>query len=96
MILVSVALHIKNMHDLHEADRILKLVLEKAAENRLKIVKEIDIRLGQIEEHGEIINPDNLRFNMLNLAKGTIAENALINITVIKGDSWELVSIDGN
>jgi len=84
------------MHDLHEADRILKLVLEKAAENRLKIVKEIDIRLGQIEEHGEIINPDNLRFNMLNLAKGTIAENALINITVIKGDSWELVSIDGN
>ncbi|MFW0862235.1 MAG: hypothetical protein ACKKL6_01485 [Candidatus Komeilibacteria bacterium] len=84
------------MHDLHEADRILKLVLEKAVENRLKLVKEIDIRLGQIEEHGEIINPDNLRFNMLNLAKGTIAENALINISVIEGDSWELVSIDGN
>lgn len=96
MILVSVALPIKYMHDLHEADRILKLVLEKAADNRLKLVKEIDIRLGSIEEHGEIINPDNLRFNMLNLAKGTIAENALINISIIEGDSWELVSIDGN
>lgn len=83
------------MHDLHEADRILKLVLEKAADNNLRVVKEIDIRLGQIEEHGEIINPDNLRFNMTNLAKGTIAEGALINIAVIEGDDWELVSIDG-
>ena len=33
---------------------------------------------------------------MLNLAKGTIADNALINIEIIEGDSWELVSIDGN
>ncbi len=84
------------MHDLHEANRIIKLVLEKAVENRLKIVKEIDIRLGQIEEHGEIINPENLEFNIKNLAKGTIAETALVNITVIEGDDWELVSIDGN
>jgi len=83
------------MHDLHEANRIIKLVLEKAADNNLKLVKEIDIRLGKIEEHGEIINPSNLEFNMKNLAKGTIVEGALINIEVIKGDSWELVSIDG-
>jgi len=87
--------HTLTMHDLHEADRILKLVLEKAADNNLRVVKEIDIRLGQIEEHGEIINPDNLRFNMTNLSKGTIAEDALINIAVIEGDDWELVSIDG-
>jgi Zn finger protein HypA/HybF involved in hydrogenase expression len=83
------------MHDLHEANRIMKLVLEKAAENNLKVVKSIEIKLGQIEEHGEIINPDNLKFNMKNLAKTTIAENASINIETIKGDSWELVSIDG-
>jgi Zn finger protein HypA/HybF involved in hydrogenase expression len=83
------------MHDLHEADKILKVVLAKANENNLKQVDKIEVNLGQIEEHGEIINPDNLSFNMKNLAKGTIAEHAEINITEIGGDMWELVSIEG-
>lgn len=84
------------MHDLHEANRILKVVLAKAVDNNLKTVQAIAIKLGQIKEHGEIINPENLEFNMKNLAKGTLAENAEINIEIVEGDSWELVSIDGN
>ncbi|OIO46812.1 MAG: hypothetical protein AUJ28_01825 [Parcubacteria group bacterium CG1_02_37_51] len=83
------------MHDLHEADKILKVVLAKAEENNLKQVDQIEIKLGQIEEHGEIINPDNLAFNIRNLAKGTIAADAEINIVEIGGDIWELVSIEG-
>ncbi|MFH1668174.1 MAG: hydrogenase/urease maturation nickel metallochaperone HypA [Candidatus Komeilibacteria bacterium] len=83
------------MHDLHEADKILKVVLAKAEENNLKQVDQIEIKLGQIEEHGEIINPDNLAFNIRNLAKGTIAADAEINIIEIGGDIWELVSIEG-
>ena len=52
------------MHDLHAADKILKVVLDKAAEKNLMRVDKILIELGSIIEHGDEINPDNLKFNI--------------------------------
>ena len=84
------------MHDLHAADLILKLVLEKANENKLLQVKKITIELGSVVEHGEDINPDNLAFNIKMLAKNSPARNAEVIIKKVRGKSWKLVEIEGD
>ncbi|MFA6382702.1 MAG: hydrogenase/urease maturation nickel metallochaperone HypA [Candidatus Buchananbacteria bacterium] len=84
------------MHDLHAADQILKLVLEKANENKLSKVTKIIIELGSMVEHGEEINADNLAFNLKLLAKNTPAEGAKIEIKKVQGQSWKLVEIEGD
>jgi len=83
------------MHDLHAADLILKLVLEKALENKLKSVKKIVLELGSIVEHGAEINPENLDFNLKLLSANTLAAMAEIEIKTVKGNSWKLVEIEG-
>lgn len=84
------------MHDLHAADQILKLALDKANEHNLLRIKKIEIELGSIVEHGEEINPDNLRFNLRLLAKNTPADKAEIVIKTVKGFNWRLVEIEGD
>jgi Zn finger protein HypA/HybF involved in hydrogenase expression len=83
------------MHDLHEADRILKLVLDHAERNKLKSVSKIVIGLGNVVEHGLAINPENLKFNIHVLAKGTKAENAEVVVEKIKAETWELKEMEG-
>ena len=81
------------MHDMHLAQQILKIVLEYAEKNNLKNIKKIELELGSILEHDEVISPENLIFNFKLLSKNTIAQNAELEIKKIKGDSWKLVSI---
>ena len=83
------------MHDLHLAQQIIKIVLEYAEKNGFKNIKKIELELGSILEHGEVISPENLIFNFNLLSKNTIAQSAELNIKTIAGDSWKLVSIDG-
>ena len=83
------------MHDLHVANKIVKLALEYGQKNNLKKIIKIVIELGTVVEHGEEINPDNLKFNINLLTKNTIAENADIEIGKIKGESWNLKEIEG-
>jgi Zn finger protein HypA/HybF involved in hydrogenase expression len=83
------------MHDLHLANKILNLVLEKAKENNLKKISKIKIELGEITEHGQQIRPENLKFNLKLLAKGTIAEGVKVKIHPIKKDSFILKEIIG-
>jgi len=84
------------MHDLHAADIILKVVLEKAEESKLLKVKKIVIELGSVVEHGEEINAENLIFNLKLLAKNTPAKGAEVVVKKTKGDSWKLVEIEGD
>lgn len=84
------------MHDLHAADQILKVVLDKALENKLLEVKKIVIELGSIIEHGQDIDADNLVFNIKLLAKNTPAKAANVVVKKTKGDSWKLVEIEGD
>lgn len=83
------------MHDIHEADKVFKLVLESAKSNNLKQVNQINIKLGSVIEHGADITSENLEFNIKMLSEGTIAEGTAINIEKVDGNSWELVSIKG-
>jgi len=84
------------MHDLHAADQILKLVLDKAVENKLLKVKKIVIELGSIIEHGEDLNPENLVFNLELLAQSTPARGLEVVIKKVKGNNWKLVEIEGD
>jgi Zn finger protein HypA/HybF involved in hydrogenase expression len=81
------------MHDFHLAREILKIVLEYAHKNNLKNISKIEIELGNILEHGEIIEPENLIYHFKLLAENTIAKNTELKITKIKGDKWKLISI---
>jgi len=83
------------MHDLHEADKILKLILNHAFQNNLKKVTMAEIELGSVIEHGDEISAENLEFNIKMLAKNTLAENLEIKINKVKGDSWVLKEIQG-
>lgn len=84
------------MHDLHVANKIIKLALQYGRKNNLKKITKIVVELGTVVEHGEEINPDNLRFNINLLTKNTIAEDAEIVIGKIKGESWNLKEIEGD
>ncbi len=83
------------MHDWHTADKILKLVLKSARENKLKKVNKIVIELGTILEHGQAIRPENLIFNLRNLSKNTMAAKAQIKVSKNKIIGWKLVEIEG-
>ena len=78
------------MHDFHLADQIVKIAKEYAQKNDLGKITEIVLELGDIIEHGEGITPTNLEYNIK-----LLMPIKKIEIRKIKGDSWRLVSIDG-
>jgi Zn finger protein HypA/HybF involved in hydrogenase expression len=83
------------MHDLHEANKIVKLVLDKAQKSGLNKVKKIVIELGDVIEHGQTIKPENLKFNIDLLAENTIADGAEIVVNESDGEYWKLVEMEG-
>ncbi len=87
------------MHDLHEADKILKLILAKAnppaGGKKLNKITKAKLKLGEIIEHGEMILPENLEFNIKMLAKGTPADGLAVEIKKTGGNFWELEEIEG-
>jgi Zn finger protein HypA/HybF involved in hydrogenase expression len=84
------------MHDFHEADRISKIILDKIEKNKLTKLINIEIELGQVIEHGEDILPANLDFNLRLILEKFMDKNTKISIKKVIGDSWKLVSIEGN
>ncbi len=83
------------MHELHAADKILNQTIEFGKQKKLIKIIRILIYLGTVIEHGEEINPRYLRYNFENLSKGTIAEDAKLDIKKIKGDFIEIKEISG-
>ena len=83
------------MHDLHEADQILKVILAKAQEKKLSKITKAKIKLGDIVEHGETILPENLTFNIKMLAKGTLADGLEVIVEKAGGNFWELEEMEG-
>lgn len=84
------------MHDLHLANKIFNLVLKHAKKNNLQKVTKATIELGRITEHGQEINPENLKFHLKNLARNPIDKDARFLIKKVKGDNfWKLVEIEG-
>jgi len=78
------------MHDFHLADQIVKIAKEYAQKNGLGKITKIVLKLGDIVEHGEGITPENLEYNIK-----LLMPIDKIEIKKVKGDSWRLISIDG-
>ena len=78
------------MHDFHLANEIIKIAKDHAQKNGLLKFNKIVIELGDIVEHGENINPENLKYNM------NLLLPCAVEIKKIKGNKWKLVSIDGD
>lgn len=83
------------MHDLHEANKILKVIIDYAQKNKFKKVNKAVIELGSIIEHGAEISAENLKFNLKMLARNTIADNLTLEIIKTKGADWILKEIQG-
>lgn len=77
------------MHDFYLAKEIIELAKQEAEEKGLAKIKKINIELGEIVEHGESINPENLKYNI------NLLIPCEVEIKRIKGDRWRLVSIEG-
>jgi len=84
------------MHDIHAANQILKLALKYAKKNKLKKLNKIKIELGFVVEHGLELLPENLKFNVKMLAKGTIAKNAKMIIKKSGKSGLRLLEIEGD
>ena len=83
------------MHDLHVADKVFKLAMKEAKENKLKELKKIELELGSVIEHGDEINDSNLVFNIGMLSEGTMANGVKVTVKRVPGNSWKLISISG-
>ena len=84
------------MHDWHLANQVLKTVLDYGKKNGFKKITKIEIKLGDILEHGEYISSENLIHNLGILFKKTIAKNAEVKVKKRKGDDWKLISLVGD
>ena len=82
------------MHDLFEAQKILKKVIEKAQEAGAKKINSASIGIGSIIEHGEELLPETIKFNLEKLSEGTIAQGARFDVRKIEGDIWKLDEMD--
>ena len=83
------------MHDLHEANKILKVIFDYAGRNKLRKVTKAKVELGSIIEHGAEISAENLVFNLQMLARGTLADGFKIEVRQTKIDGWVLKEIEG-
>lgn len=77
------------------AKDICDAVQKKAKENNLNIVTEVVIDLGEMEDHGEIVSEENLRFHLDYLLKGTLAEKSKLVFKKVKTDTIVLREIEG-
>lgn len=80
------------MHDLHLANQIVNLAKEYAGKQGVLNIKKIKISLGGIREHGEVISPTNLEFNI----KLLLGDDVRVEIEKIEGDAWKLEEIEGD
>lgn len=83
------------MHDIHAANQILKTALEHAQKNKLKKISSMTVELGKIIEHNELLTPENLKYNIDLIAKGTTAENCEIIVNQKENNKLKLIEIEG-
>lgn len=90
------------MHDFMLAKEIVDEIKKIAVDKDLKKINSAKVEIGMIamahdghEEHVEDVSEENLQFAIENISKGTVLENAKIEIKKIAGDHWKLTELDG-
>ena len=78
------------MHSLAMAENILKAVLKEAENHKGRQIKTINISIA--EEN--FTESDSLQFCLEEIARGTIAEGASIEIQLVEMDASSLITIE--
>lgn len=83
------------------AKEIMDELKKIAQEKNIKKAKSVSLEIGKISmshdghpEHVEDIDPENLRFGLEGIAKGTPFEGANFKIGKANDGSWKIVNID--
>lgn len=84
------------MHDFYTAKAVLDKVIQTARRHKLERIQKVEIELGRLEDHGEAITPQNLRFNFKLLAKDTPAEKARLDIKRVRGAFFKVSAVEGS
>lgn len=78
------------MHEHHAIKPIIKGVSNHARREGAKSVTKLRLKVGQLACHGE----ESFRSAFATLAKGTMLENAALEITMFPGTVVQVVSFD--
>lgn len=91
------------MHDFLLAKEIVDEIKKNAEDKGLEKVESAKVEIGMIamahdghDEHIEDVSEENLQFAIENISKGTVLENAKVEIKKIEGHHWKLTEIEGN
>ncbi len=79
------------MHEFHIARNILNSVLKQAEKNNLSKIDVIRVEVGELVA----LTQDSLQFSFEQEAKGSIAENAKIEMKEIEGKDIKIINFDG-
>lgn len=71
------------MHELTLSRSILEIVMERASQIRHAKIKKIQLEIGQLAA----VDASALRFGFEALAKGTVAEHAMLEIITVEGQA---------
>ena len=89
------------MHDFMLAKEIMDELKKIAQEKKIEKVESVSLEIGMIKmshdghpEHTEDIDPENLRFGLEGISKGTPFDGAKFKIDKAEGESWKIVNIE--
>jgi Zn finger protein HypA/HybF involved in hydrogenase expression len=82
------------MHDLLFAQDIFNQAIATAKQNGAGKIKSITIEIGQIDHHGQLLEPSHLKFHLKNLFDKTIHKNLKIKFKKTKGNKVVLREIE--
>lgn len=72
------------MHELSLCEGMIELLQEQAKANHFNQIKRIQLEVGRLS----CVEPEALLFSFDVVAKGSIAENAILDIDEISGQGW--------
>ena len=84
------------MHDLAMAKEVLDLTLAYAKKYKLQDVKEVNLELGRVMDHGELVSAEHLKEHFNMLTKGTMAVGAKLIVKQKTFNGFKLKDITGN
>ena len=89
------------MHDFMLAKEIMDELKKIAQDKNIQKAKSVSLEIGTISmshdghpEHTEDIDPENLRFGLEGISKGTPYDGAKFKIGKTEGVSWKIVNIE--
>lgn len=82
------------MHDLLFAQDIFNQAVEVAKKNGGERIKSLTIEMGEIDHHGQLLQPSHLKFHLNNLFRNTIHKGLKINFKKTKGGKIILKEIE--